>query len=112
LTGSQSGVPLFYNARAKVTRELEPHDGDGFPIIIAVSDLDMVDIPDCRPLALTPELANEWLDRELSHGRGEIAAECCWPVDELPWYPVGDAAGDVENQGPDRSAHQGCRADN
>ena len=94
-------APMFYGALAKVTPGLEPHDEDGFVIITAASDQGMVDIHDRRPLVLTPELANEWLDPELSPERAEeIAKECCRSVDDFEWYPVDRAVGNVRNQGP------------
>lgn len=96
----KSQAPMFYGALAQVTPGFEPHDGDGFAIITAASDQGMVDIHDRRPLVLTPEHANEWLDPELSPGRAEqIAKECCRPVEDFEWYPVSRAVGNVRNQG-------------
>ena len=40
----------------------EPSEHDGFVIITADSFGGMVDIHDRRPVALSPELAREWLD--------------------------------------------------
>jgi len=96
----KSQAPMFYGALAQVTPGLEPREDDGFVIITAASDSGMVDIHDRRPLMLTPELANEWLDPATSAKRAEeIAKECCSPVEDFEWYPVGKAVGNVRNQG-------------
>lgn len=63
--------PMLYGALPQVTPGLEPRDDDGFVIITAASDQGMVDIHDRRLLVLTPELANEWLDPELSPERAQ-----------------------------------------
>jgi putative SOS response-associated peptidase YedK len=98
----KSQAPMFYGALAQVTPGLEPRDEDGFVIITAASDQGMVDIHDRRPLVLTPEHANEWLDPELSPTRAEeIAKVCCRPVDDFEWYPVSRAVGNVRNQEPE-----------
>jgi putative SOS response-associated peptidase YedK len=96
----KSQVPMFYGALAQVTPGLEPREDDGFVIITAASDSGMVDIHDRRPLVLTPEIANEWLDPSTSAKRAEeIAKECCRPVEDFEWCPVGKAVGNVRNQG-------------
>ena len=98
----KSQAPMFCGALAQVTPGLEPRDEDGFVIITAASDQGMVDIHDRRPLVLTAEHANEWLDPELSPKRAEeIAKECCRPVDDFEWYSVSRAVGNVRNQGPE-----------
>jgi putative SOS response-associated peptidase YedK len=92
---------MFYGALAHVTPGLEQHDDDGFVIITAASDQGMVDIHDRRPLVLTPELANEWLDPDLDEARAsEIANECCRDTGDFEWFPVGRDVGNVKNQGP------------
>lgn len=98
----KSQAPMFYGGLAQFTPGLEPHEEDGFVIITAASDQGMVDIHDRRPLVLTPEHANEWLDPDLAPERAaEIALECCRPVEDFEWYPVGKAVGNVRNQGPE-----------
>lgn len=93
--------PMFYGALAHVTPGLEPHDEDGFVIVTAASDQGMVDIHDRRPLVLTPELANEWLDPELDEARAaEIAKDCCRDSADFEWFPVSREVGNVKNQGP------------
>ncbi|WP_421548419.1 SOS response-associated peptidase family protein [Pseudomonas sp. QD4] len=95
----KSGRPMFFGALAQIHLGLEPHEGDGFVIITAASDSGMVDIHDRRPLVLTPEHANEWLDPELSPERAEeIAKNLCQPTDKFEWFQVGKAVGNVKNQ--------------
>ncbi|WP_397453716.1 SOS response-associated peptidase family protein [Pseudomonas lurida] len=117
----KSRRPMFFGALAQVNHGLEPHEGDGFVIITAASDQGMVDIHDRRPLVLTPEHANEWLDPGMTPSRAEeIAKEPCQRTEEFEWFPVGKAVGNVKNQGPeliepDRSAqvphHEGDCSD-
>ncbi|MBZ6454370.1 SOS response-associated peptidase family protein [Pseudomonas fluorescens group sp.] len=97
----KSRRPMFFGALAEVNPGQEPHQGDGFVIITAASDLGMVDIHDRRPLVLTPEHANEWLDPGITPSRAEeIARELCQPTEEFEWFPVSKAVGNVRNQGP------------
>ncbi|MCD5990114.1 SOS response-associated peptidase family protein [Pseudomonas sp. CDFA 553] len=95
-------APMFYGGLAQVTPGLEPREDDGFVVITAESDQGMVDIHDRRPLVLTPEHANEWLDPELDPDRArEIAETLCRPTEDFEWFPVDRAIGNVRNQGPD-----------
>jgi putative SOS response-associated peptidase YedK len=96
----KSQAPMFYGALAQVTPGLELREDDGFVIITAASDSGMVDIHDRRPLVLTPESANEWLDPTTSAKRAEeIAKECFRPVEDFEWFAVDRAVGNVKNQG-------------
>ncbi len=96
----KSQAPMFYGALAHVKSGLEQHDDDGFVIITAASDQGMVDIHDRRPLVLSPELAREWMDPSTDAIRAEeISKECCRPVEDFEWFPVGKAVGNVRNQG-------------
>ena len=98
----KSRRPMFFGALAEVNPGLEPHEGDGFVIITAASDQGMVDIHDRRPLVLTPEHANEWLDPAITPSRAEeIARELCQPTEKFEWFPVSKAVGNVRNQGPE-----------
>ena len=95
-------APMFFAALAEVHTGLEPHEGDGFVIITAASDQGMVDIHDRRPVVFSPEHAREWmgsnLDRKVAE---ELALSCCQPTEDFEWYPVGNAVGNVKNQGPE-----------
>lgn len=97
----KSQRPMFFAALAQVHPGLAPHEGDGFVIITAASDQGMVDIHDRRPLVLSPEQANEWLDPELPPERAEeIAIRLCRPTEDFEWYRVGTEVGNVKHQGP------------
>jgi putative SOS response-associated peptidase YedK len=96
----KSQHPMFFGALAEVHPGLEPGDSDGFVIITAASDTGMVDIHDHRPLVLTPELAREWLEPDLSsESAEEIASEHCQPTEDFEWYPVSSMVGNVRNHG-------------
>ena len=103
LQGSEAGIhidpvkwvwPMFFGVLAQVYADMEPHAEDSFVIISAVSDSGMIDIHDRKPLVLSREHANEWLDPSLSNSRAEETAEsCCRPTEELEWFPVGREVG-------------------
>jgi len=92
--------PMFFGALVQVHPGREQHESDGFVIITAASESGMVDIHDRRPLVLSPDIANEWLDPELPATRAtQIVKECCRPGEEFEWFPVSKAVGNVRNQG-------------
>lgn len=78
----------------------EPLETDGFVIITADSAGGMVDIHDRRPVALSPELAREWLDPATPKERAEqmvlLQGE---PTEVFEWFKVGLAVGNSKNQG-------------
>lgn len=81
-------------------RGAEPREHDGFAIITADSEGGMVDIHDRRPVALTPELAREWLDPATPKDRAEeIIRSQGSTAEAFNWYPVSKAVGNVRNQG-------------
>lgn len=83
------------------TAEHEPGEHDGFVIITADSEGGMVDIHDRRPVALTPELAREWLDPDTPKERAEQMALFQGEATEaFEWFKVDRAIGNVRNQGP------------
>ncbi|MGU2113587.1 SOS response-associated peptidase [Pseudomonas aeruginosa] len=88
----------------------EPADHHGFVIITADAEGGMVDIHDRRPVALSPELAREWLDPATPPERAEqIVLHQGEPSESFTWYPVSREVGNVRNQGahllePQRSA--------
>nr|WP_314492759.1 SOS response-associated peptidase family protein [uncultured Pseudomonas sp.] len=95
-------APMFFAALAEVHTGLEPHEGDGFVIITAASDQGMVDIHDRRPVVFSPEHAREWMENDLDQTKAEeLALNCCQPTKDFEWYPVGNAVGNVKNQGPE-----------
>jgi len=60
----------------------------------------MVDINDPRPVALSPDLAREWLDPATPKERAEemvlLQGE---PAEVFEWFKVDRAIGNVRNQG-------------
>ena len=60
----------------------------------------MVDIHDRRPLALQPESVREWLSEDTSAERAsEIARDSSLPEGDFSWHKVGQAVGNIHNQG-------------
>lgn len=99
----RDGAPLYFAAigRFETNAGLETRAGDGFVIITSDSDGGMVDIHDRRPVVLTPEVAANWLDPELTPEEAEvIVREHGEPVEAFEWFPVGRKVGNVRNQGP------------
>ena len=98
----KSQAPMFFAALAEVHPGLEHHEGDGFVIVTAASDQGMVDTHDRRPMVFSPAHARKWmgsyLDRKVAE---ELELSCCQPTEDFEWYPIGQAVGNVKNQGPD-----------
>lgn len=98
----KSRKPMFFGALAQVQPDAAQNHQDGFVIITTASASEMLAIHDRRPLVLSPELANQWIESGLSHERAiEIAHEGCLPTDAFEWFAVNPAVGNVRNQGPD-----------
>lgn len=77
----------------------EPAEHDGFVIITADSAGGMVDIHDRRPVALSPDLAREWLDLATPKERAEeTVLHHGGPTDLFEWFRVDRAIGNVRNQ--------------
>lgn len=69
-------------------------------IITADSAGGMVDIHDRRPVALSPEMAREWLDLATPKERAEeMVMHQGEPTDVFEWFRVDRAIGNVRNQG-------------
>ena len=91
---------MFFAGIAQVEPGPSPDEPPGFLIITADAEGGMVDVHDRRPVVLSPELAREWLQPELTKDRAkEIARECGEPADEFEWYPVSKDVGNVRNKG-------------
>lgn len=59
----------------------------------------MVDIHDRRPVALSPELAREWLDPATPKERAEqMVLHEGEPSEAFEWFKVDRAVGNVRNQ--------------
>ena len=71
-------------------------------IITADAQGGMVDIHDRRPVVLSPDLAQEWLDPATSKERTEqMALHQGEPGDVFEWFKVNIAVSNVRNQGPE-----------
>jgi putative SOS response-associated peptidase YedK len=80
--------------------DAEPSSEDGFVILTADSAGGMLDIHDRRPIVLSPELAEEWLDPTTPRERAEqMALFQGEPSEVFEWFRVSKAIGNVRNQG-------------
>jgi putative SOS response-associated peptidase YedK len=73
---------------------------DGFAIVTAAADEGLLDVHDRRPVALTAEDAQAWLDPEQSDNARDIADRTLQP-DSFHWFEVPKAVGNVRNDAPD-----------
>lgn len=78
----------------------EPQPGDGVAIITAASTGWMVDIHDQRPVALTPELAREWLAQATTRERARDMREHGDGPELFEWCSVDVTANNARNEGP------------
>lgn len=86
---SQNGAPLFLAAITSTRPDRENPEGSGFVIVTAAADAGMVDVHDRRPVVLSPEDAQLWLDPELPAEQAEqLARSMTLPADDFIWYPV------------------------
>lgn len=97
----RDGAPILCASIGQYpTGDQEPGEHDGFVIITAGSVGGMVDIHDRRPVALSPELAREWLDLTTPGERAEqMALHQGERTDVFEWFKVSTAVGNVRNQG-------------
>lgn len=90
---------LFRSARRGAPRLGAGDERDGVLIITAAADQGLVDILDREPLILSPEGAKEWMaPATLAERAAPIVKAGCRPVEDLRWFPVGKAVGNVRNQ--------------
>lgn len=80
--------------------DAEVHEGHGVAVITADSEGGMVDVHDRRPVALSPELAQEWLDPATPKERAAEIIRQGLPAEAFEWYKVDKAVGNVRNEGP------------
>jgi len=72
---------------------------DGFAIVTAAADEGLLDVHDRRPVALTPEDAQAWLDPAQTDDARRIAYGTLTP-DVFHWYEVPRAVGNARNDSP------------
>ncbi|MFD1260457.1 SOS response-associated peptidase family protein [Entomomonas asaccharolytica] len=93
----KTNKPMFF---AGIGHFKENSDNNGFVIITADSQGGMIDIYDRRPVVLTPEYANEWIDSNTTLTRAEkIINDHYRKPKDFDWYKVSEAVGNVRNQG-------------
>ncbi|KAB0507761.1 hypothetical protein F7R06_06300 [Pseudomonas moorei] len=93
-------TPIFCGAIGQYPNpEQAPGGHNGFVIITAESADGMVDIHDRRPVALSPELAREWLDPATPEERAEQVMLQCEPAEQFEWFKIDPALDNVRNQG-------------
>ncbi|WP_339487850.1 SOS response-associated peptidase [Pseudomonas sp. RL_5y_Pfl2_70] len=77
-----------------------PRDDDGFVIITANSEGGLLDVHDRRPIVLSADRVQEWLDPATPTDRAEqmllFEAE---PSEAFQWHKVGKAVGNSRHQG-------------
>jgi putative SOS response-associated peptidase YedK len=92
--------PMFLAGLAQVEQGESDDEPPGFLIITGDSDTGMLDGHDRRPVVLSPEMAREWLQPDLTKDRAKaIARNLGQPVDDFEWYPVSKDVGNVRNKG-------------
>lgn len=80
-----------------------PDENTAYVIITADSAGGMVDIHDRRPVVLTPDLVQEWLDPATPKDRAEqMVLHQGEPAESFEWFKVDTAVGNVRNKGPEQ----------
>lgn len=64
------GQPIFMAALGSTTFE-RSDEAEVFLIVTSAADKDLVDIPECRPLVLSPESAREWMRQDIGGKEAE-----------------------------------------
>lgn len=84
---------MFFAALAHVHRGAAAQQGAGFVIMTSAAEGKMAALHAQRPVVLTPELANEWLDLDLSPRRAEqIVTHLRLDTTAFEWLRVMPAA--------------------
>lgn len=93
--------PIFFAAISRFHPDrFEPDDEDGFVIVTASADAGLLDIHDRRPLVMTREASQEWLDPATAPERAEeLAKHHALDAKVFAWHPVTTAVGSTKNDG-------------
>jgi putative SOS response-associated peptidase YedK len=93
--------PMFMAAITNFRPGKELHEGSGFVIITAAADAGMVDVHDRRPVVLSAEDAQLWLDPALPAEQAEyLARSVALPADAFEWYEVSKDVNKVGKSSP------------
>ncbi len=94
----KDGNPLLLAAIGKPPFE-NGNDQEGFLIVTAAADEELLDIHDRRPLVYSPDAARKWLSENTTGKEAEdIAREGSLPAEDFTWHPVSRAVGKPRNQ--------------
>ncbi|AUU93263.1 SOS response-associated peptidase family protein [Phytobacter diazotrophicus] len=95
----KSRKPLFMAALGRAPFGLD-HGNEGFVILTASSNQGMIDIHDRRPVVLTPEGAQAWLNQDLSEDDAwSVIQNEALSESAFTWHKVSKAVGSPRNQG-------------
>lgn len=95
----KSRKPLFMAALGRAPFG-QDHGNEGFVILTASSNQGMIDIHDRRPVVLTPEGAQAWLNQDLSEDDAwNIIQNEALSESAFTWHKVSKAVGSPRNQG-------------
>ena len=84
-------LPIFMAAIGSVPIE-RGDEAEGFLIVTAAADQELVDIHDRRPLVLTPEAAREWMRQDVGEKEAvEIIADGALSAANFTWHFVSHA---------------------
>ncbi|HCI6736989.1 Putative SOS response-associated peptidase YedK [Klebsiella quasipneumoniae] len=92
-------LPIFMAAIGSVPFE-RGDEAEGFLIVTAAADQELVDIHDRRPLVLTPEAAREWMRQDVGEKEAvEIIADGALSAANFTWHFVSHAVGTLRIRG-------------
>lgn len=98
---AKSGEPLFLAALTNHHSGSPERAGVGF-VIVTDANRGMVDIHDRHPIALSPEEARLWMNKDISIEQAEqIARTTTLREDYFEWYPVSKKVNRAGNNTPD-----------
>lgn len=99
--GRQANVFGGSNLVPPYTDKTELTEQDGFAIVAAAASGGLIDVHDRRPVVLSPEDANLWLDQELSPEQAEYLARFAALGPEcFEWYKVSAAVNKAAHNDP------------
>lgn len=94
-------APLFFAALSDWRPGAEKDEAHGFAIVTNDTAGGMVDVHDRRPVALPPDLAQQWLDPEFPTAEAVALLADGLPETAFSWHPVRQEVGNSKYQLPD-----------